>query len=65
MANLFRKPDGRLDRQALRIAAAYKLIKRGSIDAQRAADLLRDVGVKGAEATVSHWTDRRSYRHFV
>lgn len=55
--HLFRcgTPDGSLDRQYLRVCAAYKLMKRGCIGKARAIQLLTEVRCKHATATVELW----------
>ncbi len=52
---MFRLADGRLDRQYLRICAAFKLLKQGKIDAGRAVELLAERGI--GPSVVDHWVN--------
>lgn len=51
--NMFRLPDGKLDRQYLRVCATFKLLRQKKIDGKRAAALLLDVGI--GPNVVEHW----------
>lgn len=63
MANLFRMtPDGRLDKQYLRICAVGRLVDQGRLTRARAVDLLQERGVKNAGATVDIWLAYPSQR---
>jgi hypothetical protein len=54
--NAFRcTPDGRLDRRYLRVAACYRLLRRGRIGKARAMELLGLRGVTHARALVELW----------
>lgn len=60
--NIFRKDDGTLDRQYLRICAAGRLFDAGTISADRAVELMEARGVKNARATVEIWNRPSSLR---
>ena len=53
--NIFRKDDGRLDKQYLRICAVGRLLQREEISKDRAVELMEQRGVKSARATVEIW----------
>jgi hypothetical protein len=47
--------DGKLDRQYLRVCAAYKLLKQGRIGKERAIELMERRRIIRPEATVELW----------
>lgn len=53
--NIFRKDNGQLDKQYLRICAVGRFVDRGVIGKARAVELLQQRGVKNAGATVDIW----------
>ncbi|MBY3432752.1 hypothetical protein HFN89_01000 [Rhizobium laguerreae] len=57
MRNMFRLPEGQLDRQYLRVCATFKLLKLCKIDETRAVELLEERRIRGADGLVSKWVE--------
>lgn len=55
---------GKLDKQFLRIAACYRLLRRGIIDPERAIDLLDERRVNKPRRLVEVWLTGYQLRHW-
>lgn len=64
--NAFRAtPDGKLDRQYMRVAACYRLLRRGIIAPERAIDLLAERRVDKPRRLVELWLTGYHMRHLL